>query len=66
MWASRAVEGWLESPGLTIAEEKAEADLNSKRRKRNDTHINIGNHMVISKFAFEYLGVMMDTVLRCM
>ena len=58
--AISAVKGWLESSGLTLAEEKTEAVLITKRRKRNFARIQIGNHIITSKPAIKYLGVMID------
>ncbi|CAD7081162.1 unnamed protein product [Hermetia illucens] len=58
--AISAVKCWLESSGLTLAEEKTEAVLITKRRKRNYACVRVGNHIITSKPAIKYLGVVID------
>ncbi|CAD7080109.1 unnamed protein product [Hermetia illucens] len=58
--AISAVKCWLESSGLTLAEGKTGAVFITKRRKRNYACVRVGNHIITSKPAIKYLGVVID------
>lgn len=55
-----AVQHWLESAGLKLAEHKTEAVLISSRKKTETASIVVGSHTIKTKEAIKYLGVMID------
>lgn len=54
------VKDWLEDVGLELAEHKTEAVLISSRKKRETVSFKVGNHVIKSKEAVKYLGIMLD------
>ena len=59
----RRVRIWMEEHGLSLATEKTEMVLLTRRRIPTITQFVVGEKAIISKPAVKYLGVHLDTKL---
>nr|XP_041630578.1 uncharacterized protein LOC121502027 [Drosophila kikkawai] len=59
--AVQAVESWLANAGLQLAAHKTEAVLVSSRKAVETASVSVGETMIRSQRAIQYLGVLLDT-----
>nr|CAI5854774.1 unnamed protein product [Callosobruchus analis] len=59
-WAIEEVSCWLERRELTVAPEKTEAVLLTKRRKVGEIRFNVKGQNILPQRAIKYLGVWLD------
>ncbi|CAD7089303.1 unnamed protein product [Hermetia illucens] len=58
------IRSWVEEAGLTLAKDKTEVVLITKRRKQTSVKVRIGEHIIQSQPTLKYLGVMVDQRLK--
>lgn len=58
--AIASVSSWLQSRGLELAEQKTEAVLITKRKRKIAASFTVGVHQIQTVNAIKYLGVMLD------